>query len=179
MKADLKAKFLQHLDKKKQEKGYTLMELVIIIIIIGLLSAIALPSFLAQSNKAKQAEGRTYIGSLNRGQQAYLTEHALFEEDDISALGLGLKTGTIYYSYTTEGKNTGGTTSIAINRGNPTPSAVGLKAYAGMVSLIMSGTNSEVTSISNLCEQKKANIPPDNPISGETCAPSQVEIGPQ
>lgn len=177
VKADLKAKFLRHLNQKKQDEGFTLIELLLVIMFVGILSAIALPSFLSQSNKAKQAEGRTYVGSLNKGQQAHLTEHATFAESDISALGLGIKTSTIYYNYTTQGKNSGGITSTAINKGTATPSAIGLKGYAGMVSLIISGTNSEVTSISTLCEQKNPNIPPVDPINGEFCASSQIEIG--
>ena len=177
MKAELKAKFLRHLNQKKQDEGFTLIELLLVIIFVGILSAIALPSFLSQSNKAKQAEGKTYVGSLNKGQQAHLTELSRFENNNISALGLGIKTVTIYYSYTTQGKNSGGTTSSAINKGTATPSAIGLKGYAGMVSLIISGTNSEVTSISNLCEQKQPNLPPVDPINGEICAPSQIEVG--
>jgi type IV pilus assembly protein PilA len=42
---------------------------LVVIIIIGILSAIALPAFLNQANKAKQ-----YIASLNKGPQAYYAE---------------------------------------------------------------------------------------------------------
>ena len=81
MKTEFKAKFLQHVAKKRKEEGFTLIELLVVIIIIGILSAIALPSFLNQANKAKQSEAKTYVGSINKGHQAYYTENTEFASD--------------------------------------------------------------------------------------------------
>ena len=41
------------------EKGFTLVELMVVIVIVGILSAVALPSFLDQTNKAKATECTT------------------------------------------------------------------------------------------------------------------------
>merc|ERR1711907_871937 len=41
------------------EKGFTLVELMIVIVIVGILSSVALPSFLSQAGKAKITEAQT------------------------------------------------------------------------------------------------------------------------
>ncbi|MGB3265893.1 MAG: type IV pilin-like G/H family protein [Microcoleus sp.] len=145
MKTEFKAKFLQQLNKKRKEEGFTLIELLVVIIIIGILSAIALPAFLNQANKAKQSEAKQYVSSINKGQQAYYAENTAFGSD-VGALGLGLKTQTTNYEYTV-GTTINGATTIA----NPVPSAASaLKGYSGGVGLVTAGEAKTTQSI--LCQ---------------------------
>ncbi|MGK7920990.1 MAG: type IV pilin-like G/H family protein [Trichodesmium sp.] len=72
--------------------------LVGLIGLVFVLSLIAVPSFLNQANKAKQSEAKQYIGSMNKGQQAYYVEYGEFS-DNISDLGLGISSETENYSY--------------------------------------------------------------------------------
>lgn len=171
MKTELKAKFLQHiLNKKKNQEGFTLIELLVVIIIIGILSAIALPSFLNQASKAKQSEGKTYIGSMNKGQQAYYTENDAFTAD-IPTLGVGIKikTGLYEYKISTTGTGTG---VYVVNYTKLATNTAPLKNYAGKVYLEKTGTtgagtvssSEEYSSIAFLCETKDASVAADTAI---------------
>ncbi len=62
----LRLALLQKAKGKKNifQKGFTLVELMTVIVIVGVLSAVALPSFLSQSAKAKGTEATTQISSV-------------------------------------------------------------------------------------------------------------------
>jgi type IV pilus assembly protein PilA len=158
MKTELKAKFLQHiLDKKKGDEGFTLIELLVVIIIIGILSAIALPSFLNQANKAKQSEAKTYVGSMNRAQQAfYLEKNEFADQNNFGNLGLGVATQTTNYRYQIAGGGTGST--IATNQASTVVATAPLKTYIGGVGVVVQTGTSEATTVAILCEADKARV---------------------
>ncbi|MEH2277184.1 MAG: type IV pilin-like G/H family protein [Nostoc sp.] len=175
MKTELKAKFLQHiLDKKKGDEGFTLIELLVVIIIIGILSAIALPSFLNQANKAKQSEAKTYVGSLNKGQQAYFTEKGSFGA--LTDLGVGIKSQTVNYIYASAAQGTG-TGVNAYSNSSLTGTSNVVRNYSGKVSLISEGSSSDATSIAILCETTAVGAGPIEPTTGQTCAGNSTAVG--
>ena len=107
MKTELKTKLLQHFARlKKNNQGFTLFELLVVIIILGVLAAMALPSYLNQDAKARQAEAKQTIGALIRGQQVYRLENTTFS-NSINTLGIGVQSETQNYKYQSKADGTG------------------------------------------------------------------------
>jgi type IV pilus assembly protein PilA len=148
MRTELKAKFIQHLTaSKNSEKGFTLVELLVVIVIIGILTAIALPTFLNETAKAKQVEAKQNVNSINKAQisrraqeQSYTTDLDILAISSVRADAGTPATGTTTnYSYTISTDGTAATDSATIRVASRDP---GLKGFTGAVTRIQrSGQN--------------------------------------
>src|SRR5438270_13986858 len=61
--------------RAEEEKGFTLIELLVVILIIGILAAIAIPSFLNQKTKATDASAKELARTAQTAAETYSTDH--------------------------------------------------------------------------------------------------------
>ena len=61
----------------RSQKGFTLIELMIVVVIIGILAALAIPRFMRATTKSKQSEAKAIL------KQIYVMEHSYRQEKDV------------------------------------------------------------------------------------------------
>ncbi len=85
-------------EAQAKEPGFTLIELVVAVVIIGILASIAVPRFIRVVEKGRSAEARNVLGVIRDAQVAYFLEYDKYTTS-LSALGVSVPTAcnTSYY----------------------------------------------------------------------------------
>jgi type IV pilus assembly protein PilA len=109
--------------------GFTLIELMIVVAIIGILAAIAIPNFLRFQAKSKQSEAKTNLGGVFTAQTAYLGEKDVYGTFTAIAWSpIGTNQRYTYYSGLVADGSASGLTDF-----KDAPAPVGHTAWAGPV----------------------------------------------
>jgi len=134
----------------RDQKGFTLIELMIVVAIIGILAAIAIPNFLAYQARARQAEARTNLGGVYVAESAFFANSGHF--DNFSNIGFQLGNtsnatcGPCRYTYRVADATAfggGSAQSIAAGQGSVQPDT-------GATQNAMSATAFTITAVANL-----------------------------
>jgi prepilin-type N-terminal cleavage/methylation domain-containing protein len=65
----------------KSRKGFTLVELAVVIVIIGVLAAFGVPRFLKSVEKSKASEAFGYLAAVRSAQERYLAQNGTYADD--------------------------------------------------------------------------------------------------
>lgn len=141
-----KAEFTASLPIGANKKGLFWIGLLAITVSGGVVTAIFLPGLLSQHSKCGQREGITFVGAMNKAQQAYYLEKKEFS-DSLNKLDVGIKAQTKTHTLAIVPSNDKAVFNYAISRKDKH------KSYVGGVFVANPGTGSIATIV---CEAASA-----------------------
>lgn len=132
--------------KELSEGGFTLIEILIVIVIIGILSSLAIPAFLSQTSRAVESEARQNIPSINSAQEAEFANERRFGEIDQLEVSLSLDNNgcSQYYCYISTPTTGANGLAQVITTATPREADGGIAGYSGKVYFVYNADGNPV-----------------------------------
>lgn len=131
----------------QNSSGFSFVELFVAMVVLGILAALAIPSYLNHVSKARESEAITQISTILKLQQAYLAQHGDFtRDDDFEVLSLSDRGNHYTYRIRQVRDQIRNVAAIAI------PANSDLRGFIGAVA-VLDGTH-----VSVLCKSVKAGV---------------------
>lgn len=83
---------------RNSKKGFTLIELMIVVAIIGILAAIAIPNFLRFQLRARSSEGKTNLAAIRTAQESFQAEFGTYRSANAVPIGTVSATKQVFAS---------------------------------------------------------------------------------
>lgn len=99
-----------------REEGFSLVELLVVTLILGVLATIAIPNYLGQREKAQEQAAQSTLVNATRAVGAYLVENDEFADADEMATALAAEQSS--YTWTTDPVSTPRDISVAVEADN-------------------------------------------------------------
>ena len=90
-----KSKFFNRPARIRNARGFTLIELMVVVAIVGILASLAYPSFMSQVRKSRRSDAVAALAAVQQAQERWRANNVSYSSDvSSSSTGLKLVSGT-------------------------------------------------------------------------------------